>query len=62
MWILFAVTIALIAWDVHVATNAVRGDTISELILFWAHQHPTLPFAFGILMGHLFWPQIERRD
>jgi hypothetical protein len=26
-------------------------------VLDTAGKHPVIPFAFGCLMGHLFWPQ-----
>jgi hypothetical protein len=54
--ILVAVALILIAWDVYVAVNAEEGDTISEVLLF-VSRHPVLPFVFGVLAGHLFWPQ-----
>lgn len=56
-WIVCAAIVLLIAWDVYVAANDVKGDTISELMLAFARKHPILPFALGVLFGHLFWPQ-----
>jgi hypothetical protein len=49
------VTAALLAWDVIAATNATRGDTISEQLTGAAHRWPILPFALGVLVGHWFW-------
>jgi len=49
----------LIGWDIVVATNAEKGDTISELVLGAASKHPSLAFAWGGLTGHLFWPRKE---
>jgi uncharacterized membrane protein len=54
--ILIAVALLLIGWDIYVAVNKDEGDTISEILL-WVSKHPIMPFAFGVLMGHLFWPQ-----
>lgn len=54
--ILIGVAAILIGWDIYVAVNDEKGDTISEILL-WASQRPILPFALGVLMGHLFWPQ-----
>lgn len=54
--ILVFVTAALIGWDIYVATQA-GSATISAVVLGWAMAHPVVPFAFGVLMGHLFWPQ-----
>jgi hypothetical protein len=54
--ILIIVALLLIGWDIYVAVNKDEGDTISEVLL-WVGSHPVLPFAMGVLMGHLFWPQ-----
>lgn len=58
--ILGGCALLLIAWDVYVAffnrePNA--KDTISGIVLGFARRHPLVPFAFGVLMGHFFWPQ-----
>lgn len=61
-WVVLIVTaVVLIGFDVYVY---VRGkgetkakETISRRILRFSQQHPVLPFAFGVLMGHFFWPQ-----
>jgi hypothetical protein len=58
--ILVVVTALLIGWDIWVAVNNEEGDTISEILL-WVGEHPVLPFAFGVLMGHLFWPQRKEK-
>jgi len=55
--ILIIVTIALIIWDVFMVGTPTQGDTISEFLLNLAWENPSVPFAFGCLMGHLFWPQ-----
>mgnify|MGYP001567027821 CR=1 len=57
--ILIAITIALIGWDVWVYLEPTRDDTISEVFL-WFSAHPVLPFAFGVLSGHLMWSQNAR--
>lgn len=48
---------ALIGWDIVVAANDTPGDTISEITLAFAMRHPVIPFAVGVLMGHLWWAQ-----
>jgi len=60
--ILIIVTTGLIVWDIFVAWTPVKGDTISEVVLTTAHKNPSLPFAFGVLMGHLFWAQNVKED
>jgi hypothetical protein len=60
--ILIAVSLGLIVWDVFMAGNATHGDTISEIVLNFAFNNPSIPFALGCIMGHLFWPQLVKED
>jgi hypothetical protein len=55
--ILIAIAVILIAWDVYVYVEPSDGDTISEVTLAAAGKHPVIPFAIGVICGHLFWPQ-----
>jgi hypothetical protein len=55
--ILVAVAALLVAWDVWVYLEPTGGDTISEVTLGFARRHPVLPFAIGVVCGHLFWSQ-----
>ena len=54
--ILAIVTIGLISWDVFAYINGGSMVTISLVILGWSREFPPLPFAFGVLCGHLFFP------
>jgi len=54
--VLAATVLLLVAYDISVATNTVTGDTISEVIAGWSWRCQTVPFAAGVLVGHLFWP------
>lgn len=55
---LIITTIAgLIGWDIVVASNKTKGDTISEILLRAAKKVPAVAMAWGVLSGHLFWPQ-----
>ena len=56
-YIILAAIVGLIGWDIYVAMTPVKGDTISEIMLTFAMSHPVIPFAFGVLFGHLFWSQ-----
>ena len=56
--ILLVTAAILIGWDIYVAANKDSGDTISEIML-WVSSRPVIPFAFGVVMGHLFWPQYK---
>ena len=55
--VLAAAVVILIGWDLFVWMSPEPDDTISEVVLGWAKKTVVLPFAFGVLMGHLFWPQ-----
>ena len=57
VWVLIVTTIGLIAWDLYARKKP--GATISEVLLGSAKQSPILPFLFGVLMGHLFFPQLD---
>jgi len=51
----------LIGWDIWVYLDPPEGDTISEIALSTAKDHPVLPLLIGVLAGHLFWPQREKK-
>jgi len=48
-------TVILLVWDIDVAHNDVKDDTISELLRDLSHDWLTLPFVLMGIMGHLFW-------
>lgn len=55
-FIVLAVTVvALIGYDVWAALQG-NEVTISECVWRWSKNYPLLPFSFGVLSGHLFWP------
>jgi hypothetical protein len=53
--LMVAVVVLMIGWDVYVAFTPVKGDTISEILRQIARNHPMIPFALGVLIGHWFW-------
>jgi hypothetical protein len=58
-WFLIAAVVALFVYEFIAAfQNATGHDplTISQLIWRGSEAGPALPFAFGLLMGHLFFP------
>jgi hypothetical protein len=55
--VMVAATCVLIGWDIVVAVNDERGDTISEMMLAAASKHPSLAFSWGGITGHMFWPR-----
>lgn len=55
--VILIVTLVLwTAWDVFVATNEAKGDTISEITLAVSYAALFIPATWGVIMGHLFWP------
>jgi len=60
IWLLIGTATVLVAWDVYAAflnDTPNDRDTISGVVLGWARRHPVVPFALGVLAGHLLWPQ-----
>lgn len=41
-------------WDIYVASNSLKGDTISEITRDLSHGLYFLPFSLGGIMGHFF--------
>jgi hypothetical protein len=52
--------VVLVAWDIWLYVNPAPSDTISRVIADAAQDHPLLPFALGVLIGHWLWP-LRRR-
>ena len=55
-WFMLVATVLIIVYDIVVATNSGKGDTISEISLKWAWDWPTFALSWGVVAGHLFWP------
>lgn len=56
-WVLIIIPAFLIVYDVFPFLDPARGDTISEMTMFYAFRLFTVPFTFGTLCGHFFWPR-----
>jgi len=52
-----AATVALIAYDVLANAQGGVSATISRVLRAAAMEYPIIPFAVGVLVGHLFWSQ-----
>lgn len=64
MWtkiVLILFLFGLILYDVFVATNEYRGDTISEVTLWLVLRSLTASAILGYVAGHLTWPSKKRR-
>lgn len=59
MWgsvLLLAFLVAVGVFDFVALTSAGKLKTISEVIQGWSSQYPLVPFAAGLVFGHLFFP------
>lgn len=61
IYLLVALAVLLIAWDIFVYLEPTKNDTISE-VLWDLGKHPILPFLLGVIAGHIFWPLHIERD
>lgn len=59
--ILIAAALVLSAIDVYFAVNSVPGDTYSEVIFKYSVYFRAIPFAAGVICGHLFWGQKDKK-
>ena len=61
--LLLATAALLIVWDVVAQVTVPDSSaTISRVVLGWVQAHPALPFAIGVGMGHLCWPQPNLKE
>ena len=54
-WFIWGVITLAIGIDIWWVLNGIKGDTISEVTKAYSYQITVIPFAYGILTGHLFW-------
>jgi uncharacterized membrane protein YqjE len=53
--VLHVIVLLIAAWDLIVLYHSRPEHTLSSLLRELAYDYPIIPFAFGVLMGHLFW-------
>jgi hypothetical protein len=56
-WVLISAINLLIGYDVYAAIRWGYTGTISYDVLQASLRHPIIPFAAGVIAGHLFWNQ-----
>jgi hypothetical protein len=56
-WFILASLVLIIGYDIFAVLKDGEQATISAVLLGWSREYPPLTLAFGVLMGHLFWPQ-----
>ena len=52
--LIIATPIIWIAWDIYAAIAGGNASTESAQIWRWSYEYGSLPFAWGLLSGHLF--------
>jgi hypothetical protein len=55
--VMIAATALLIVWDIIAFLTGPSNDTESHVLLQFATNNFTLPFAMAGLLGHWFWPR-----
>lgn len=52
---LHLVVVAIMVWDMIALASHRPDHTVSSIVRGWAYSAPILPFAIGVVIGHLFW-------
>ena len=47
---------ALMVFDLWTLLHRGYETTVSWTLYVWGSEYPIVPFAFGVLCGHLLWP------
>jgi hypothetical protein len=55
--LLAVLVLALFGYEAWTLSNAAPGDTISEVVWTLADAWQIVPFLFGLVGGHFFWPR-----
>ena len=51
----------IFAYDAYAVARWGHSGTISAVLLKYAYKYPVVPFLIGLIMGHLFWPNMASR-
>lgn len=49
----------LMLWDLFIILKRGYSATVSATLLAFAKEYPIIAFGFGILVGHLWWPNLS---
>jgi hypothetical protein len=58
-YVLIATTTALAMYDLFAVLRAGPHSSISAVLYYVAKEHPIVPFVLGVLLGHVFWPNVR---
>jgi hypothetical protein len=54
---MLSIGVIIVIVDSILALNGIKGDTISEVALFYGIKSGFVPGGLGYVLGHLFWPR-----
>lgn len=54
-WFAYAILLLAVVYEAIALVNGQPGDTLTEITWTLSQQWPILPFAAGVIAGHLFW-------
>ena len=62
-----ATFVSIALYDVLAISGGGTEASISHTLIVWSYNYPVLTFAFGFVMGHLFWrvrstPELDAID
>jgi hypothetical protein len=60
--VIVATTAIIIGYDVWAVLAGGVESTISAVIFNASMRFPLIPFAFGVLAGHFWFPVYEKKD
>lgn len=55
-WVIIGSVVFIAGYDVLTITEGGVQTSISVMLYNYSCANPIIPFAFGVLMGHLFFP------
>ncbi len=56
--VIYGSIIVLVVYDIFILLDKGVDQTISSVLLKISKNYPIIPFALGIVFGHIFWPNI----
>lgn len=55
--VIFILVLAVViaAFDVYIMQIGGKEASISQTIILWSYEYPSITFLLGFVCGHLFW-------
>ena len=63
-WFVLALIVVIAIYDIWVMSVGGKEASISQVLIDYAYEYPSFPFAMGFVCGHIFWrmPERKRKD